>query len=220
MQFQFDHLPAQRLDLAMGVTTCGNDGPFATIMVRLRKAASRWRDRPGAPPRRRPVKAAAPQGLPRGPIRSGVMLVGATMLPPKAVFAPIVAELPICQYTLEPPPPLIISTDERAAAPTAGPTYGPPLSWWMIEHTPWALRRAVPQVRGRLAIWSSPTRVPKLVVAGSSPVWPGRCIHRRLLGVEFDRNPTKASPSRSPRPRALTLPRAQATMGCQNGGRA
>ena len=52
-----------------------------------------------------------------------VMLVFAIMCPRKVVDVPIVAELPTCQYTLVPRPPLLMSTCELLAVVSVVPIW-------------------------------------------------------------------------------------------------
>jgi hypothetical protein len=52
-----------------------------------------------------------------------VMLVSARMLPANAVLVPKVAELPTCQKTLSPSPPLVKATDEALAVVSVLPIW-------------------------------------------------------------------------------------------------
>jgi hypothetical protein len=69
-----------------------------------------------------------------------VMLVSARIFPWNDVFVPSVAEVPICQYTLQPVPPLIMETDELLAVVSVLPI----LKIKTESGLPWALSVSVP----------------------------------------------------------------------------
>ena len=69
-----------------------------------------------------------------------VMLVSATMLPRNAVPVPRVAELPVCQKTLQLDAPLSSRTDEALAVVSVLPI----LKMNRAPELPWALRVSVP----------------------------------------------------------------------------
>jgi hypothetical protein len=71
---------------------------------------------------------------------SKVMLVSARIFPANAVVVPRTAELPTCQYTLSPSPPLATTTDEALAVVNVLPI----LKTKTELGLPWELRVSVP----------------------------------------------------------------------------